>query len=227
MLALPESPRWLLRKGKADAARDALSRLRGVPDRAEVVAAEYDEMQMAISAEAAAASAKAAQTGGGLGVLREAPIRHTLLVCVTLQMLQQFSGINAVVYYTPQTLKEVGVPMLFSNLGFAENAASMLATTLAYIPKIPALLLTMALIDRLGRRTLLLSFVPMMGICHLSLVWALSAMGSAARLPKVVAMLGITLYGMAFALSLGPIPNILTAELFPVSAGRYGTPAAA
>ena len=45
--------------------------------------------------------------------------------------------------------RQVGVPLLFSRLGFAENAASMLATTLAYLPKIPSLLLTMALIDRL------------------------------------------------------------------------------
>merc|ERR1711974_101407 len=81
-----------------------------------------------------------------------------------------------------------------------------------------SLLLTMFLIDRLGRRTLLKTFVPLMGACHLSLVWAFSALGTASVLPKVVAMLGLTLYGSAFALSLGPIPNILTAELFPMRA---------
>lgn len=57
----------------------------------------------------------------------------------------------------------------------AENAASMLATTLAYLPKIPSLLLTMSLIDRAGRSKLLRCFVPLMGLSHLSLVWAFSA----------------------------------------------------
>lgn len=43
-------------------------------------------------------------------------------------------------------------------------------------------------------------------------------MASQAVLPKIMAVLGITVYGCAFALSLGPIPNILTAELFPMRA---------
>lgn len=45
----------------------------------------------------------------GWSVLRDPAIRRTLLLCIALQMLQQLSGINAIVYYTPQTLKEVRV----------------------------------------------------------------------------------------------------------------------
>ncbi|KAL1526166.1 hypothetical protein AB1Y20_014894 [Prymnesium parvum] len=213
VLALPESPRFLLSKGKDDEARLALARLRGVASRPDVTNVEFAEMREGIKRDAHAPS-----FSESWAVLREPAVRRTLLVCVALQMLQQFSGINAIVYYTPQTLQEVGVPLLFSRLGFTADAASMLATTLAYIPKIPSLLLTMVLIDRVGRRKLLQSFVPLLGLCHLALVWAFSAMSDAAVLPKVVAVLGITVYGCAFALSLGPIPNILTAELFPMRA---------
>jgi hypothetical protein len=62
---------------------------------------------------------------------------------VGLQAAQQLSGINAVVYFTPQTLQAAGVPVLFQRLGRGllddPNAASLAATALAYLPKIPAL----------------------------------------------------------------------------------------
>lgn len=108
--------------------------------------------------------------------------------------------------------------MLFERLGVGANAASLLATIVAYAPKIPALLLTMALIERWGRRKLLQTFVPLMGACHLLLALAFGFLGSTAILPRIAAIAAISLYGVAFALSLGPIPNILTAELFPMRA---------
>merc|ERR550514_1324670 len=72
--------------------------------------------------------------------------------------------------------------------------------------------------DRVGRRALLLWFVPLMGLCHVALAGALGAMGAGAVLPRVVALLSICLYGVFFALGIGPIPNILSAELFPMRA---------
>jgi len=110
------------------------------------------------------------------------------------------------------------VPVLFERLGFSDNAASLLATMLAYLPKIPSLLLTAVLIDRVGRRKLLQTFVPIMALCHFGLAAAFSFMGVPTVWPRVLAVAAITMYGSAFAFSLGPIPNILTAELFPMRA---------
>lgn len=132
-------------------------------------------------------------------------------------MFQQFSGINAIIYFTPQIIKEAKVPMLFSQLGLKDNAASLLATVLVYVPKIPALFTTMALLDSCGRRRLLRLFVPVMGLCHVSLAIAFGMMKSEAVnwFPRGLALLGICGYGVSFALSIGPIPNIITAEGFP------------
>ena len=100
---LPESPRWLLRRGNAAAARRALAQARGVRGRPECVAAEFAEMESAMAAEKADDARHPGSSG--FASLREPAIRRLLVVCVTLQMLQQFSGINAIVYYTPQTMK--------------------------------------------------------------------------------------------------------------------------
>ena len=54
-----------------------------------------------------------------------------------------------------QDLKDAGVPLLFSRFGLSENAGSLAGTLLAYFPKVPAILLTMCLMDRVGRRALL------------------------------------------------------------------------
>jgi len=133
--------------------------------------------------------------------------------------LQQLSGINAVVYYTPTVLKEAGVPRLFASVGLDENAASLAATALAYAPRLPAMLATISLMDRLGRRSLLLRFIPLMALSHLALAASLLHMASASSaLPAAAAVVALCGYGVAFSLSLGPIPNILTSELFPMRA---------
>ena len=82
------------------AAREALKRLRGASD----VEQELVELTAGLAREREAAAA----AGGGaaafsMGQLFRVPaLRRTLLVCSTLQMCQQLSGINAIVYFTPQ-----------------------------------------------------------------------------------------------------------------------------
>jgi len=93
--------------------------------------------------------------------------------------------------------------------------AAILAAAVAYAPKIPALFVTMALMDTWGRRRLLSTFVPAMGLCLAGLAAALGARGPGAAAASLAA---ISLYGVFFGLSLGPIPNIYTAESFPTRA---------
>ena len=152
VLALPESPRWLLsRRDDAPAALEALKRLRGTED----VGAEFAAMQAGLAKEGARdaedraeKTATTARGGGVLALLRNPAARRALLVCSSLQLFQQFCGVNAIVYFTPQILKQAGAPSLFLSWGVSTNAAAMLATVLAYLPKIPAVLLATYLIDR-------------------------------------------------------------------------------
>jgi len=227
LLMLPESPRWLLSRAKTPEDRDkalhALAWLRGVKDQPDLVAQELATIEEGLQQTAprttdkAAAEARGPRQGWG-ALLHEKALRQRLAVCMTLQMFQQVTGINAVVYFTPQILKEAGVPQLFSRIGLTENSASLLATALAYMPKIPALFFAMSLMDRMGRRRLLQVFVPLMGVCLASLCSVFSFMQPGAAIPGVVALISICLYGSFFVLSLGPIPNIISAELFPLRA---------
>ncbi len=131
VLSLPESPRWLLARKDEAGARDALRELRGEQD----VAAELREIKQGLERERAASGAAAS---AGVGALWKPGVRRVLLVCSSLQMFQQLCGVNAIVYFTPQILKQAGTQKLFLGWGVSEDVAAMLATVLAYLPKIPS-----------------------------------------------------------------------------------------
>jgi SP family galactose:H+ symporter-like MFS transporter len=226
VLSLPESPRWLLSSRQDQpAALAALKTLRGTDD----VAEEFEdlkkglarEMANAESATSGAASGEKGGAGGGgvLALFRLPDARRALAVCAALQLFQQFSGVNAIVYFTPQILKQAGAPRLFDRLGVSADAAAMLATVLAYLPKIPSVLLAAKLIDSRGRRWMLLAFIPPLALCLglLALTVGTTSAASAAppALAAAAATAAVTLYGIFFGMSLGPLPNILAAEAPP------------
>lgn len=143
---LPESPRWLLRQSgplAAERAKHALARLRGVQWKKQseandsggsvplppAVAAEFAALAAGVAREkqtaaggSGAAAAGEARTGFG-ALWREPALRKLALTCAGLQAFQQLSGINAVVAFTPQTLKSAGVPQLFAQLGVRDDNA--------------------------------------------------------------------------------------------------------
>ena len=123
---------------------------------------------------------------------------------------------SAIVYFTPHILKSSGtVATLGSSLRLSADSAALLATAVTYFPKIPAMFLTMALMDTWGRAKMLRVFSPAMGLCLAALGLSL---GSSSGVAATVALVAIALYGIFFNLSLGPVPNIYTAESFPARA---------
>ena len=113
---------------------------------------------------------------------------------------------------------------MFAGLGWSADAAAMAATTLAYLPKIPSVLLATYLIDRIGRKALLSTFVPLMALCLVALAASTGGALSGAA-AGVVSLSAVTLYGLFFGMSLGPVPNILASELFPTRARSTGVAA--
>ncbi|XP_022725234.1 monosaccharide-sensing protein 2-like isoform X2 [Durio zibethinus] len=146
--------------------------------------------------------------------LFEPGVKHALVVGVGIQILQQFSGINGVLYYTPQILEQAGVGVLLSNLGISSSSASLLISGITTLLMLPSIAVAMRLMDIAGRRSLLLTTIPVLITSLLILV-----IGSVVKIGNVVhaaiSTISVVLYFCFFVMGFGPIPNILCAEIFP------------
>lgn len=80
-------------------------------------------------------------------------LNYIYIAClVTLLVLVQFSGINGVLYYTPQILEQAGVGVLLSNLGLSSSSTSLLISGLTTLLMLPCIAVAMRLMDISGRR---------------------------------------------------------------------------
>jgi SP family galactose:H+ symporter-like MFS transporter len=193
MAMLPESPRWLVGKERSADAKVSLARLRGPAgdvdgEVAEMVRAVKDELNQPV----------------GYSALLEPAVRPALIVGVGLYFLQQLSGINAVIYYAPQ---------IFSHAGFDSGKIQIFATIGVGVVNVAATVLAMFLIDRLGRRPLLI--IGFLGAAVTMLVIALGVVIPNLVPPwLIIAML--LLYIASFALAIGPLPHLMMSEIFPL-----------
>ncbi|XP_030523787.1 monosaccharide-sensing protein 2-like [Rhodamnia argentea] len=146
--------------------------------------------------------------------LFEPGVKRALFVGIGIQILQQFSGINGVLYYTPQILEQAGVGVLLSNLGLSSASASLLISGLTTLLMLPCIVVAMRLMDVSGRRSLLLSTIPVLIVSLLILV-----LGSVINISSVVnatiSTTSVIVYFCCFVMGFGPIPNILCSEIFP------------
>ncbi|XP_068322892.1 monosaccharide-sensing protein 2-like [Pyrus communis] len=158
----------------------------------------------------AATSAK----GPSWSDLFEPGVKHALAVGVGMQILQQFSGISGVLYYTPQILEQAGVGILLSNLGISSASSSLLISAVTTLLMLPSIAIAMRLMDIAGRRSLLLGTIPVLIVSLVILVLgSLVNMGSVVN--ASVSTVSVVLYFCFFVMGFGPIPNILCAEIFP------------
>jgi len=190
---LPESPRWLVRKQRPTDARRSLVRLRGP---AADVDGEVAEMVRAAKAEL--------NQPVGYSALLEPAVRPALVVGIGLFFLQQLSGINAVIYYAPE---------IFAHAGFDGAKTQVLATIGVGVVNVATTVVAMLLIDRLGRRPLLI--IGFLGAAVTMLVIALGVVFPQA-VPSWLIIAMLLLYIASFAVAIGPLPHLLMSEIFPL-----------
>jgi MFS transporter, SP family, galactose:H+ symporter len=193
MVAMPETPRWLAKHGRADAARKVLTRIRGTQD----VQAEFEDIHDTLSKS---------EERGHFSDLLAASLRPALIVGMGLAIFQQITGINTVIYYAPTIIHSAGI-------GSASGA--ILATAGIGVVNVLMTIVAMRLIDRVGRRPLLLTGVAGMivSLGVLGLVFRTHQPGAALGWLSVVILMA---YVASFAISLGPIFWLLIAEIYPL-----------
>lgn len=163
------------------------------------------------------AMAHPSQTAGKASImaaLLEPGVKRALVVGIGIQILQQFSGINGVLYYTPQILQQAGVEVLLSNLGLGTDSSSFLISILTNLLMLPSVAVAMRFMDVAGRRSLLLRTIPVLVISLIALVIG-NVFDFGDVIHAVVSTTCVVIYFCTFVMGYGPIPNILCSEIFP------------
>ncbi|MFJ8019329.1 sugar porter family MFS transporter [Streptomyces sp. NPDC096311] len=184
-IRLPESPRWLVTHGREDEARTLLTATHGAG-----AWAELDQIR-AIAAEPTER-----------GALRSRWVRPALVVGIGLAILTQLNGTNAISYYAPTILE---------NVGFGSGVAILTTVGLGVV-KVVFVALGLLLIDRVGRKFLLVLGNVVMGLSLLGL-----ALAARAEHPSgILLVLFMALFLAGNEVGWGPTFWVLMGEIFPL-----------
>jgi sugar porter (SP) family MFS transporter len=190
VLAQRESPHWLIRQGREDEARSVLLRLR-----------EPGE----IDAEVAEVKLVAAQRGTARDLLARG-VRPALWLGILLAVFQQITGINTVIYYAPSLLQGAG-------LG---NSAALLANVGIGAVNVGMTIVAIRLLDRTGRRPLLLTGTAGMALGMIITALAFLGGNQLHGWTAYVGIAGLLIYTGSFAVGLGPVFWLMIAEIYPL-----------
>jgi sugar porter (SP) family MFS transporter len=193
MWGLPESPRWLMRRHREPEARLILVRAREASE----VDLELSEIREDLAREG---------KEPGWAVMLRSGMRRPLILGVGLAVLQQATGIGTVIYYAPT---------IFRSAGFPSASAAILATTGIGVVNVALTVVSLRIIDRIGRRPLLLVSLLGMAISLIAAAIAFSY-GNNSPLSRWLAVGSLTAYVGLFAVGLGPVFWLLIAEIFPL-----------
>ncbi len=196
---LPDSPRWLMLRGRDDEALKTLISLR--PSRAEAES-EIREIQ-----------GRLRQKQRGLSMFLENPnFRRSVVLGIGLQIVQQLTGINVVMYYAPR---------IFEVAGFGQDG-QMWGTAIVGLVNMLATFIAIGFVDRWGRRPMLVAGFAIMACGMGALAVLLSMGGESSAITHYLAVAVLLLFITGFAFSAGPLIWILCAEVQPLEGRDFG-----
>ncbi len=185
---VPESPRWLVEKGQSGKALSILARINGTA---------------IANRELAEISKTVAEESGSLAELLQPGLRKALWIAISLAVLQQITGINTVLFYGA---------VIFKQQVHSQSATSAIfANVIVGLVNFFATLAALGLVDRFGRKPLLLISSGVMAFCQAGL--AMSFLSGTPSAPVVLTMM--ILCAASFAIGLGPCVWVLLSEIFP------------
>ncbi|XP_058797884.1 facilitated trehalose transporter Tret1-like [Phymastichus coffea] len=194
---IPESPVWLMSKGRRLDASAALKRLRGD---AYDVNCEVGQLQKE-------AEENASRSSSVFDLVRLPAPRKALFICFAGMAFQQLSGVNAVIFYTVDIFKA-------AKSSLDSDVAAILVSVVQCVMAVVAA----GIVDKAGRKPLLMfsSAVMCCSLVALGLFFKLQENGSDVSKLGWLPLVSLVLFMIAFSIGMGPIPWMLTGEMFTV-----------
>jgi MFS transporter, SP family, galactose:H+ symporter len=198
VFVLPESPRWLVMRGRKPEALAVLNRLRGDPQVVSREAADIEEQL------------KTPQLGWHL-FLQNSNFRRSVALGVALQLVQQLTGINVVMYYAPY---------IFRNMGY-QTAAQLWFTAAVGLTNVLATFIAIGYVDRWGRKPILYAGFLVMAL-GLGIVGTIMHLGITTPGEQLLAVVMLLVFIVGFAMSAGPLVWTLCSEIQPLKGRDFG-----
>ena len=195
LFIVPKSPRWLFLQGKEQEARDILIKHQGEDGIEETIS----EISTAIKESEGALS---------LTDLFKSNVGKIVVIGSMLSIIQQFTGINAVLYY--------GADIFEKALGFGPDDVLKQQVLLASV-NVVCTLIAMYFVDKWGRKPLVL-----LGCVGMITGFSLLAVTLMTDNVGLLSLLGILFFIGSFSLSMGPVVWVLLSEIFPNNARSIG-----
>jgi SP family galactose:H+ symporter-like MFS transporter len=199
LLKMPDTARWYLLKGRDDDARRTLRQVDSTATDA-AVEAELSEMRAALSAE----------TGGSFRDMIRPPYRRATIFVVALGFFIQITGINAVVYYSPR---------LFEAMGYSGDFALLVLPALIQVAALVAVVVSLLLVDRMGRRPILLAGITMMIAANAVLIGVFAG----GLTNHTLGFFGVLLFTVGFTFGFGALVWVYAGESFPSQLRSLGS----
>ncbi|GAB6853636.1 sugar porter family MFS transporter [Asaia astilbis] len=198
-LFLPDSPRWLMLRGRHKDALETLTALRPSREDAE---REISEIQEGLK-----------QKQRGFSLFLENPnFRRTVMLGIGLQIVQQLTGINIVMYYAPR---------IFEVAGFGQDG-QMWGTAIVGLVNMLATFIAIGFVDRWGRRPMLIAGFVIMAVGMGALAVLLSLGHDSSTMMHYLSVGVLLLFITGFAFSAGPLIWVLCAEVQPLQGRDFG-----
>ncbi|KRK97481.1 sugar transport protein [Secundilactobacillus odoratitofui DSM 19909 = JCM 15043] len=194
MYFVPESPRWLVMKGRA---KEALNSLKTLRSRSENCETEISQIQNALNQEKEIKQATFKDLGTPW-------IRRLVLIGIGLGVMQQFIGINIMMYYGTTILTQAG---------FAHNAA-LIANIFNGVVSVLATIVGMSLMNRVNRRKMLTTGIVGTTVSLILIVIVSATLANSSLLPIFVVLCTMMFLGF-FQGFISPLVWLLLSEIFP------------
>lgn len=196
LFLIQESPRWLAKAGKEEEFESALQKLRAKNADISREAEEIRDIIQTLEDDSET----------GILYLFQRKYASSLIIGVGLMLLQQLSGSSGVTYYASNIFERAGVSV-------------SVGTTALAVLMIPKALMGVVLVDRMGRRPLLMVSAIGMFLCSflLGLSFCLQGLDISPDIVPILTFTGVLGYITTFALGMGGLPWVIMSEIFPIN----------